>query len=65
MIRINKVLNLNLDVSKLEKLNSSKHEKFNNYFKNNLFRRIINKKIKKDLAFYNKIKGKNKKNINV
>lgn len=50
--KILKKLNLNLDVSKLKEINKSNHESVDTYFKNGLFRKLINIKIKEDLKFY-------------
>lgn len=57
--QILKKLNLNFDVSELKKINTSNHDTVDTYFKNGLFRKIINLKIKEDLEFYNSIKKNN------
>lgn len=53
--QILKRLNLNFDISKLKKINKSKHKMINTYFKNKFFIRLINSKVREDLRFYKSI----------
>ena len=62
--QILKNMNLKFEISKLKKINKSKHDVTSNYFKNRFFKKLINLKVRDDLRFYNKIKYTNEaKNI--
>lgn len=52
LVQIFRKLYLDFDVSKLRKMNKSKHEAVNTYFKNKFFARLINIKVREDLNFY-------------
>lgn len=45
-------LDLNFDISKLKKINKSKHEVISTYYKNKFFTKLINLKVREDLRFY-------------
>ena len=55
LAQILKRLDLDFDISKLKKINKSKHEVVSTYFKNRFFKKLINLKVRKDLRFYKSV----------
>ena len=53
--QILKNMDLNFDISKLKKINKSKHKMISTYFKNKFFTKLINLKVREDLRFYKSI----------
>jgi len=53
--RILKELGVDLEVNSLPHVNKSKHKSYQDYFKRSWYLKLVNRKVKSDLDYYNKI----------